>query len=101
MSSRGGWTRRDASPFETHGRRRGAATLSDHSDDTFGQHAADEGRVASHTAGGQRKPDFMSSDPAVRQRRRHKVLIVDDNEVCRAVARESLEQGWLRRDRAR
>jgi two-component system, OmpR family, response regulator len=35
----------------------------------------------------------MSSDPAVRQPRRHKVLIVDDNEVCRAVARESLEQG--------
>jgi CheY-like chemotaxis protein len=33
----------------------------------------------------------MSSAPA--PTRRHKVLIVDDNEVCRAVVRESLELG--------
>jgi two-component system, OmpR family, response regulator len=33
----------------------------------------------------------MSSRPGANLPRRHKVLIVDDNEVCRAVARESLE----------
>jgi len=33
----------------------------------------------------------MSSAPGASPPRRHKVLIVDDNEVCRAVVRESLE----------
>jgi CheY-like chemotaxis protein len=35
----------------------------------------------------------MSTALGTNQPRRHKVLIVDDNEVCRAVVRESLEQG--------
>ncbi len=35
----------------------------------------------------------MSSAPGATQVRRPKVLVIDDNEVCRAVVRESLEQG--------
>jgi len=35
----------------------------------------------------------MSAAPRANPPRRHKVLIVDDNEVCRAVVRESLELG--------
>src|SRR6185295_14936673 len=36
---------------------------------------------------------FMSSVPSGAPSRRPKVLIVDDNEICRAVVRESLELG--------
>ncbi len=35
----------------------------------------------------------MSSAPGATQVRRPKVLVIDDNEVCRAVVRESLERG--------
>jgi CheY-like chemotaxis protein len=35
----------------------------------------------------------MSSRPGASQVRRPKILVIDDNEVCRAVARDSLEQG--------
>jgi CheY-like chemotaxis protein len=35
----------------------------------------------------------MSSAPVAPSERRPKVLVVDDNEVCRTVVRESLEEG--------
>ena len=34
----------------------------------------------------------MSSGPPASQVRRRKILVIDDDEVCRAVARDSLEQ---------